>query len=409
MRILAVGNMYPPHHDGGYELEWQAAMRRARAVGHEPRILASDHRKQAAGGEEDPDVHRTLRWYWNVERYEFQRLGLAQRIGLERHNWAVLNGHLDQFQPDIVAWWSMGCMSLSLIERVRRAGLPAVFLVHDDWLVYGWQHDAWIRIWRGRRRSLAPIAERLCGLPTRVDAAAAGPFVFNSQYTLRRACKTGLGSASTTIVHPGIDERYLQALAPQPWQWRLAYVGRIDRHKGVDTAVRALAQLPKQATLAVWGTGDDRFVAEMRALATALGVADRVRFNGFAGPDELRGAYAEADVVVFPVRWEEPFGLVPLEAMGLGRPVVTTARGGTAEFVRNGENALVFTADRPQELAACVQRLARERELRARLREGGRRTAAQYTEARFAQRTIEEIERAAGWTRAANGAPAAAR
>jgi glycosyltransferase involved in cell wall biosynthesis len=396
LRILAVGNMYPPHHAGGYELAWQRAMRHAESLGHRVRVLASDYRKEGERDEEEVDVHRTLRWYWDLERYEFPRLSLRERVRLERHNAAELRRHIAAFRPDVVAWWSMGCMSLSLIELVSRAGIPAIFIVHDDWLVYGREHDQWIRTWAGRRRSrLVPVVEGLCGVPAQVDVSRAGPFVFNSSYTLERARRTGLDTSEAAVVHPGIDERFLEPLAPQPWQWRLVYVGRIDRQKGIDTAVAALADLPHVATLAIWGSGDERYVAEMTALADRIGVRDRVRFEGFVDADGLRSVYEAADVVVFPVRWEEPFGLVPLEAMGAGRPVVTTARGGMADFVRDGENALVFAADDETGLAGCVRRLGSDGALRARLREEGRRTAAQYTATRFAERTVAEILRTA--------------
>ncbi len=394
MRILAIGNLYPPQHVGGYELAWQSAMRHAQALGHRIRVLASDYIKNADLEEDDPDVHRTLRWYWDLERYEFPRLSLPARLRLERHNAAELRRHLTEFRPDLVAWWPMGCMSLSLIEQVRRAGIPAIFIVHDDWLVYGWEHDQWVHTWQGRRRHrLAPIVERVCGVPADVDVNRAGPFVFNSHYTLERAREVRLLGPRTSVVHPGIDERFLEPAAPQPWRWRLVYVGRIDRQKGIDTAVAALGHLPPDATFSVWGSGEDSYIAEMKTLADRLGLGPRVRFEGFVSTAELRSVYAAADVVVFPVRWNEPFGLVPLEAMGVGRPVVTTARGGTAEFVRDGANALVFPADDAAALARCVERLALDDALRSLLREEGRRTAAQYTVARFAERTIDEILR----------------
>jgi glycosyltransferase involved in cell wall biosynthesis len=369
-------------------------MHRAHELGHRTRVLTSDFRDDPRRAEEDPDVHRTLRWYWDLERYEFPRLNLAQRLGLERHNAAQLRRHLQEFRPDVVTWWSMGCMSLSMIEQVRRAGFPAVFVVHDDWLVYGREHDRWIRTWAGPRRSVAGrLAEPVCGIPVRVEMNDAGPFVFNSRYTLERARRAGVSSSEMTVVHPGIDDRFQEQAPPAPWRWRQAYVGRIDRQKGIDTAVAALEHLPPDATLTVWGTGDERYLADLRSLAARIGVRDRVRFEGFAAGERLRSAYAEADVLVFPVRWNEPFGLVPLEAMGVGRPVVTTSRGGTAEFVRDEENALVFDADDARALAACVRRLAGDEALRERLLAAGRRTAARYSQAEFAERTVEEIVR----------------
>jgi glycosyltransferase involved in cell wall biosynthesis len=395
LRILAVGSMYPPHHAGGYELAWQAAARHAREIGHPVRIVTSDYRAGGGRPEEDPDVHRTLRWYWDLDRYDFPTLGLTQRARLERHNAAELRRHVADWRPDVVCWWSMGCLSLSMIEQVRRAGLPAAFVVHDDWLVYGWQHDQWIRIWRGWRRRLAPAAERVLGVPTRVDVASAGALVFNSSYTLERAREAGVDVRGATVIHPGIDERFLEEAPTRAWRWRLTYVGRIDRQKGIDTAVRALADLPAAATLTVHGSGDQRYVAELRALADELGVPERLEFRGFANAAAVRLAYEDADVVVFPVRWNEPFGLVPLEAMATGRPVVSTARGGTAEFLRDGDNALVFEPDDAAALAACVTRLAVDASLRSRLRAGGRRTAVTFPASEFAVRTVEAIVRAA--------------
>jgi glycosyltransferase involved in cell wall biosynthesis len=400
--------MYPPQHAGGYELAWQQAMHHAQALGHRVRVLTSDYMEDGGRPEDDPDVHRTLRWYWDLERYEFPRLHLIQRIRLERQNAAELRRHLKQFRPDVVTWWSMGCMSLSLIEQVRRAGIPAVFVVHDDWLIYGREHDRWLRTWSGPRRQLVGrVAERVCGVPSQVELNRAGPFVFNSRYTLERAREAGVQGPGMTIVHPGIDGRFLEGVPAEPWGWRLAYVGRIDRQKGIDTAVAALAYLPPAATLTVWGTGDERYIAEMRDLAAGLGVSERVRFEGFAADDTLRSAYADADAVVFPVRWNEPFGLVPLEAMGMGRPVITTSRGGTAEFVRDQANALVFAPDDARGLAACVGRLADDESLRARIREEGQLTAARYSAVEFAERTVEEIVRAVEGPRARVQTPVA--
>ena len=193
------------------------------------------------------------------------------------------------------------------------------------------------------------------------------------------------------MIHPGIDERFLNPAPSRAWASRLLYVGRLDRQKGVDTAIWALTELAPETTLDIWGTGEDRYQREMEALAERLGLGDRVRFHGFADTADLPGIYAAADAVVFPVRWDEPFGLVPLEAMGVGRPVVTTARGGAAEYLRDGDNALVFAADDASGLARCVRRLADDGALRERLRVGGERTARAFPMSRFADETVAQI------------------
>src|SRR4051794_24107539 len=71
MRILAVGNMYPPQHAGGYEIAWQQAMRHAEGLGHHVRVLTTDHIEDPSRREPYEDVHRTLRWYWDPARYDF--------------------------------------------------------------------------------------------------------------------------------------------------------------------------------------------------------------------------------------------------------------------------------------------------------------------------------------------------
>jgi glycosyltransferase involved in cell wall biosynthesis len=380
VRVLTVGNMYPPQHLGGYELVWRSAVEHLRSGGHEVRVLTT---REDLGTEapDDPDVYRELRWYWRD--YAFPRLSVRERVRLERHNADALEQHLDALRPDVVSWWAMGGMSLSLLERVRRRGLPAVAFVHDDWLAYGPRVDGWLKLGR-RIPGMSRLLERATGLPARVDFGTAGRYVFVSEATRRRAREVGHDLPDTGVAHSGIDTRFLDRRAPeQAWGWRLLYVGRLDERKGVDTAVDALALLPADTTLTIVGSGDPSERPRLERHAEAAGVADRVVFAGSRDSDGLAAAYAAADVVVFPVRWDEPWGLVPLESMAVGRPVVATGRGGSAEYLRDGDNALLFEAGDATGLAAAVRRLATDEALRARLREAGLATAPLHTDAIF--------------------------
>jgi glycosyltransferase involved in cell wall biosynthesis len=386
VRILTVGSMYPPHHLGGYEVTWRSSVLGLRAAGHECRVLATDFRRaDPPWSGEDPDVHRELRWYWHDHGYP--RMGLRATLALERHNHAVFERHLRELEPDVVCWWAMGGMSLSLIERARRAGLPAVGVVGDDWLVYGQEVDRWTRRF-GRRPRLARLAERRTGLPARVELDGAATWLFNSERT-RKGARTAFPElARTRIAHPGVDAELLRAAPPEPWRWRLLYLGRVDPRKGVELAVRALALLPDEARLTICGGGDAEHLEALRAIARELGLEDRVDFVE-RPRDQVAATYAAADAVLFPVLWSEPWGLVPLEAMAVGRPVVATTRGGQSEYLEDGVNCLVFDpGEGPGALARAVQRLAADEELRDRLRTGGSQTAATYTEEQY-NRAIE--------------------
>jgi glycogen(starch) synthase len=391
LRILAIGSMYPPHHAGGYEIVWQGTMRRARESGHQVRILASDHREREARGAEEPGVERTLEWYWSWPEHEYRQLDALQRWALERRNAARLRRSLSEFRPQVTTWWPMGGMSLSLIEQTRRARIPIVLVVHDDWLIYGPRVDAWIRLW-ARFRAIAPLAALLSGVPTRFRPERADHVLFNSQHMLRRARGHGLELGNAAVVPPGIEPRFREPAPAPPWRWRMLCVGRLERHKGFDTAIAALASLPPKAALTIVGSGDPAYTAELHAKAAQLGVSDRVVFTGRVDREGVVARFAAADVVVFPVRWEEPWGLVPLEAMGIGRPVVTTARGGSAEFLDDGENTLVIPPDDPSSLSAAVSRLGSDPALRERLRAGGIRTASAHTAEAFEAAVLAELE-----------------
>jgi glycosyltransferase involved in cell wall biosynthesis len=386
VRVLSVGNLYPPHYAGGYELMWRSSVEHLRAAGHVVRVLTSDERTDASGAD-DPDVHRELRRYWSSGGA--RKLGPLERLALERGNAATLRRHLDDLSPDVVAWWGMGGMALSIVEQVRRAGLPAVAFVMDDWLTYQPPGDAWLRVFAEHPR-LGGIVERLTRIPTRVDFAAAATYVFVSE-TLRRQ---GPPLPRTAIEPSGVEDAFVDPRPARPWGWRLLSVGRVDPRKGIATAIEALVALP-EATLTVAGTGPQQLLADLAALGERLGVADRLRFVGAVPRNELPALYEAHDAVVFPVIWEEPWGLVPLEAMALGRPVVASGRGGSSEYLRDGENCLLHDAEDPASIAAAVRRLASEKALRERLLAGGLRAASHYTESRFDKAALEQLLQAA--------------
>jgi glycogen synthase len=392
MRILTVGNMYPPHHLGGYEQDWAAGVAALQAAGHEVRVLVSDHHERGAG-RTDPDwVERTLRWYWHD--HDFPPRTLRERLAIERHNAAVVERALREFGPDVVSWWPMGGMSLALVDQVGRAGVPALGVVYDDWMVYGPRVDGWQAAWNGRRRALAPTAAAVTKIrtPTRFHQAARWLFASES---VRAAATNAVGDLPDTgLLPPGLDGVFLQPAPEREWGWRLLAPGRLDPRKGLRTAIEALPQLPG-ASLTIAGGGDERHRAALAELAARLGVRDRVRFEPPRPRPELVELYAAADAVLFPVVWPEPFGLVPLEAMGIGRPVVATGRGGSGEYLRDGENCLLHTAEDAESLAAAVERLAQSRDLRTRLREGGLATAPHYARSQWNERIVEEHQRRA--------------
>src|SRR5262249_14827019 len=112
------------------------------------------------------------------------------------------------------------------------------------------------------------------------------------------------------------------------------FVGRVVAEKGLDALLRAFALVTRPSRLAV--VGDGLALARAGALAGGLGLGERVEFAGWATGARLARYYREAAVLAVPSLWPEPFGLVGLEAMSYGLPVVAFGVGGIPEWLEDG-------------------------------------------------------------------------
>lgn len=158
----------------------------------------------------------------------------------------------------------------------------------------------------------------------------------------------------------------------------ILFVGRLVERKGVPVLVDALAELRRsiQARLVIVGDGPERAAVERRA--AERGVRDAIEVRGRVSDDGLRAAYAESDVFVLPAIVDsrgdtEGLGVVLLEAMNFGVPVVGSAVGGILDVVVPEESGLLVPPGDAEALAAALRRLLTDGALAARLGEAGRR------------------------------------
>jgi glycogen(starch) synthase len=160
-----------------------------------------------------------------------------------------------------------------------------------------------------------------------------------------------------------------------PFDRFLLALGRVVPKKGFDLLLDAFARLPPGVGLVVGGDGPA--LAGLAARARELGVAGRVLLPGRLGRGQVAWAMARAEGFVLPSR-VEPFGIVALEAMRAGRPVVVTPHGGPPEIVRYGRDGLVADPLDAEALAAALARLLDDEPLRARLAVAGPLRAAEF-------------------------------
>jgi glycosyltransferase involved in cell wall biosynthesis len=174
---------------------------------------------------------------------------------------------------------------------------------------------------------------------------------------------------------------------------RLLFAGRLVERKGVDRLLEAMAMLdPGIAELAIVGDGPERGPLEEEAARSGIG--DRVRFRGFVPADELAAAYLHADAVVLPARRDskgdvEGLGVVLIEGLACGRPVIGTRSGGIVDVVRDGETGVLVPSDDAPALADAIRRLAADREGAREMGRRGREDVA----VRFGwERVVSDLE-----------------
>ncbi|WP_326547688.1 glycosyltransferase [Mycolicibacterium sp. ND9-15] len=178
-------------------------------------------------------------------------------------------------------------------------------------------------------------------------------------------------------------------VAPRSGMNRIVSVGRFVPRKGFDVVVRALPQLPDTELVIVGGPDKSRLGADPEAcrlmgLATQLGVADRVRLYGSVARGDMPAVLRSADVVAC-TPWYEPFGIVPLEAMACGVPVVASAVGGMLDTVVHDVTGRLVKPKRPDEVAKTINDLMRDDFLRQSMGAAGRdRARARYSWDRIA-------------------------
>ena len=258
----------------------------------------------------------------------------------------------------------------------------------------------WHALWLARRAG----ARALFFTWQNINRRYPFPFSAGERWVLRRADYAIAGTAGAAAVWR--EKGYTGPLAVIP-QFGVAadffspaervrdgpfvvgYAGRLVPEKGVDWLLRALAALPGDWRAEVLGSGPA--AADLKALAAALGVAERVRFTPWAASAQMPTFYRGVDVLVVPSRtrpnWKEQFGRVIVEAMACGTPVIGSDSGAIPEVM--GEAGLIVSEGDVPQLREALARLMHDpalwRDLSAR---GRARVLAHFTQARVAAETV---------------------
>jgi len=355
MRVLYCTDTYPPQVNG-VSVVTAISVEGLRTRGWDVHVVAP---KYPANGSPAHDA--------NMTSIPSASLPLYPDVRLVAPDYFAVRRAIDRFRPDLVH-----CATEFLVGRLgqmaaARACVPIVTSYHTDFSRYMSSYGVpWLA--RPVARYLARFHKR--ALRTFTPSGAS------------RDDLIGLGVPDVVVWGCGVDaERFNPVRRSQDLRVRLGtdgaftflYVGRLAAEKGVDVVVeayrRALVRLPAGSTrLMIAGAGPE----EQRIRSTA---PPGTIFLGFLDRETaLPELYASCDAFVF-ASTTETLGLVVLEAMASGLPVIAAPAGGVAEHLRDDENGMAYRASDVGACADAMVRIATDGALAVRLRGGARRTA----------------------------------
>jgi len=293
----------------------------------------------------------------------------------------------DRLKPDVVFFHKVD----RLPQGVERAtAYRTVVLVHDHDLwcptglgydrrtrkmcthTAGWQCHLSLAFLERKEGGLLPfritgVRRKVCEMRRYHHFDAILP---NSKFIREKLLANGFPPERTHLCHPVLEQADV-APTPPPEEPVILFVGSLIRGKGVDLLLKALAELRCTYTLHIVGAGKSE--ASLRALATSLGIVKAVDFAGWVPNDRVAQFYRGAKLIAVPSAWPEPFGLVGLEAMRHGRPVVAFRAGGIPDWLVHDETGLLVPPLDVPGYTAALERVLTEPGLAQRLGENGAR------------------------------------
>ena len=329
-------------------------------------VLSMHDSKQSIGGQAP---HRNVRVTgFAGSRWEFSRATIRAVWGA-RYDWIVI-GHINLLSMTIAALFT------NPFRRPR-----TVLIAHGI--------EVWYGISRTREQALTRVSTLLCvSAYTRRRILEQVPSLHPERLQI---FPNALGETWTRLRYQGSER-----LLPQRFILSVTRLQKGDRYKGVITVIETLSMLEDTALqYVVVGHGND--LGFLQAVARRYGVTDRVHFLSGISDEGLISLYEQCQAFVLP-SGKEGFGIVFLEAMFFGAPVIAAAEKGALDVVRDGESGLLVRFGDSIGLKQAIERLAADPALRERLRQVGQSTVladGTFTFSRFVDRIAKVFQIAA--------------
>jgi len=209
-----------------------------------------------------------------------------------------------------------------------------------------------------------------------------------SQFMKESMIVNGVEQSKIAVIHPFIKEQPPMKKRRKNDRLQLLFSSQIIRGKGLDKLLYALKDLNANFSLTVVGKGSDKERCEV--LSKELQLTDKVIFKGFSYA--IENYYERADVVVFPSTWQEPFGLIGIEAFSYGKPVIAFNSGGVSEWLVDNYNGVLVENGNCNELKNRIEQLCNEPETVETLSENAYKSSLEYSTQKYRESMLKLLE-----------------
>ena len=387
MKILYINSLYSPLIEGGAEISLKLIVEGMKSLGHEVVVLSLMPEKGLHQNKVDGvKVYRAglQNSYWPYSRAKKNKLARLKWHYQDQSNEkmsSVVEEVLEIEKPDIVSCHNLAGWSAEVWKPIFESGTPIVQVLHDLYLLcpnsnmfkneLTCENQCFIcKILRSNHAEKSKQVTAVVGISTSI---------------LQRFIDFGyFPNASKNIIY---NTRTIPNPAPKQLRKseqaiRFGYLGTLSKVKGLEWMIEQFNMLDFEASLSLAGKGDKAYEQHLKELSSR----SAIKFVGYVNSTEF---LSEIDVLIVPSLWEEPLGMVAIEALANHVPVIANKRGGLQETVKDGINGLYCYDHSPDSLSAAMRQIYFEPELYNQFSKVARESVASILDA---DRMIGEYE-----------------
>ncbi len=270
---------------------------------------------------------------------------------------------------------------LSIINILLKNKYPIIFTIHSIYAIDEKMFE-WVSISRYIYRKILSIVERMMILKSLTNIIVAAPPM--------RDILINKTKAKIYIIPNGIDLKYVRDITSKSIGHPcILYVGRLTKRKGVDILLKAIPMIKDLIpNILLYIIGEGPQDNELKEIVKDLNIDNNVKFLGFVSEEEKYSYYKHVDICIIP-SIDEPFGIVLLEAMACGKPIVASNVGGIPFVVEDGKTGILVKPGDVDILAEKIIMLLQSEELREQMGMAGKEKTANFSWQVIAEQTVK--------------------